>query len=362
MRLLEKILNKMRPAFEEKGKLLFFHPLFEVIDNILYSPAKRPQHPPFGRDPLEIKRYMILVIFALFPCFIASVYFFGLHIIFMLLVSYTAGGVVEVLFSLIRKEEINEGFLVSGFIFPLILPPNTPLWIVAVGIVFGIIVGKEVFGGTGRNIFNAALVGRLFIALSYPALLAKSWLAPATGGWGNLFQFAAEQGTDAVSTATPLVLARGGEYTSIFDLFIGSIAGSAGETSALAILLGGVFLIIIGIVNWRTVVAIIVSFAGTNFILNLIDPSLSHSILFNLLSGGLLFGTFFMATDPVTGPVTSSGKWAYGFIIGFLTILIRTFSGFVEGITFAILLGNIFSPIIDQVVIRLKSRGYANER
>ncbi len=362
MRLLEKLINKMRPSFEEKGKLSFFHPIFEVIDNILYSPAKRPLHPPFGRDPLEIKRYMILVVLALFPCFIASVYFFGLRIFFMLLVSYTVGGIIEVLFSLIRKEEINEGFLVSGFIFPLILPPNTPYWIVAVGIAFGIIVGKEIFGGTGRNIFNAALVGRLFVALGYPALLSTSWAAPASGGWGNLFQFAAEQGADVVSTASPLVLARGGDYTSIFDLFIGRIAGSAGETSALAILLGGVFLIILGIVNWRTVVAILIAFAGTNFIINLIDPSLSHPILFNILSGGLLFGTFFMATDPVTGPVTRSGKWAYGFIIGFITMLIRTFSGFVEGITFAILLGNIFSPIIDQVVIRLKSRGYANEK
>jgi Na(+)-translocating NADH:ubiquinone oxidoreductase B subunit len=277
----------------------------------------------------------------------------------MLLVSYVAGGATEMLFSVIRKEELNEGFLVTGFIYPLVLPPGLPLWTVAIGVVFGVVVGKEIFGGTGRNLFNPALVGRVFLALGYPALMTGTWIVPATGGWGHLAMRLDITGADAVSTATPLVSAKAGEFASSLDLFFGNVLGSVGETSALAVLIGGLFLVLVGVANWRTVVSILVSFVGLNAILRLAAPDAVAPVLFNLLSGGLLFGAFFMATDPVSGPVTIPGKWTYGLLIGVMTLLVRSFSGFVEGMMFAILFGNVCAPLIDEVIIRMRMRRYA---
>jgi len=164
MKIVASLLEKMRPLFERDGKLSRLHPVFEAADNALFSAKTETENAPFGRDPLDVKRYMFMVIAALLPCFGVSVYFFGWRVLLMLLVSYAAGGTVEVLFAIVRKEEINEGFLVTGFIFPLILPPGLPLWMVAVDMVFGTLVGKEIFGGTGRNLFNPALVGRCFLA------------------------------------------------------------------------------------------------------------------------------------------------------------------------------------------------------
>ena len=303
---------------------------------------------------------MSLVVIGLVPCFLASLYYFGWRILLMIMVSYVAGGVVEVLFAIVRKEEINEGFLVTGFIFPLILPPGTPLWMVAVGIIFGVLVGKEVFGGTGRNLFNAAIVGRCFLAFGYPSLMTRAWMAPGTGPFGSLLS-PVRAAMDGVTGATPLVLGRAGEFTAPLDLFLGRVMGSAGETSALAVLLGGAFLLLVGVANWRTVVGILGSFIVLCTVLHAANPESVAPVTFNLFAGGLLFGTFFMATDPVTSPTTISGKWAYGILIGTLTLLIRSFSGYVEGMTFAILFGNICAPLIDEVVIRLRVRRYALE-
>jgi Na(+)-translocating NADH:ubiquinone oxidoreductase B subunit len=296
------------------------------------------------------------------PAFLASLYFFGWRVLIMLMVSFIAGGTVEILFAVVRKEEIYEGFLVTGFIFPLILPPSVPLWMVAVGIVFGVLVGKEVFGGTGRNLFNAALVGRCFLALGYPAVMTAGWMEPGTGTFGRQFSKFSIGTVDAATTATPLVMAKSGEYVSGASLFLGNVMGSVGETSALAILLGGLLLLLTRVANWRTVFGTLGSFAGLGMILHHHLPDMVNPVLFNMLSGGLLFGAFFMATDPVTGPVTRSGKWAYGILIGTVTLLIRSFSGYVEGVTFAILLGNISAPLIDEVVIRCRIRRYALER
>ncbi|NOY08314.1 MAG: RnfABCDGE type electron transport complex subunit D [Spirochaetes bacterium] len=355
------ILDKIRPIFEEDGKLSFFKPIFQALDNFLFLSPETTKNPPFGRDPLDVKRFMSLVIIGLFPCFLASLYFFGWRTLLILLVSYIAGGSVEVLFALIRKEEINEGFLVTGFIYPLILPPGLPLWMVAVGIIFGVFIGKEIFGGTGRNIFNPALIGRLFLALGYPAAMTATWVKPGWLPWGKLLSPFTIGTPDAVTSATPLVLAKVGELSSIFNLFVGRVTGSLGETSAIAILLGGIFLVLVGVASFRTVLAILLSFTVFNGLLRLAAPSLVNPVLFSLLSGGILFGAFFMATDPVSSPVTKSGKWIYGIIIGLIAILIRSFSGFVEGVMFAILFGNIFAPIIDEVVIRFKIRRYARE-
>ncbi len=362
MKLLAKVMDRMRPLFSREGRLSRLRPVFQAMDNFLFAAPDKTEKAPLGRDPLDVKRYMSLVILALLPCFAASVYFFGWRVLTMILVSYVAGGAVEVLFAIVRKEEINEGFLVTGFIFPLILPPGLPLWLVALGVVFGVLVGKEIFGGTGRNLFNPALVGRAFLALGYPSAMTSAWIEPASGGWGRLLSSFQIGGTDAVTSATPLVLAKRGELVSSFDLFIGRVPGSAGETSVPAILLGGIFLLVVGVANWRTVTAILISFVGTAALLRSALPAEASPVLFNLMSGGFLLGTFFMATDPVSSPMTLSAKWAYGALIGITTVLIRTFSGFVEGMMFAVLLGNICAPLMDEVVIRHRMRRYAHER
>ncbi|MHC4559099.1 MAG: RnfABCDGE type electron transport complex subunit D [Planctomycetota bacterium] len=362
MKIVANLLEKMRPLFSKGGKFERLHCVFDAADNALFSTPLRTENAPFGRDAIEIKRYMFTVIIALMPAFLASLYFFGWRVLIMLMVSFIAGGTVEILFAVVRKEEIYEGFLVTGFIFPLILPPSVPLWMVAVGIVFGVLVGKEVFGGTGRNLFNAALVGRCFLALGYPAVMTAGWMEPGTGTFGRLFSKFSIGTVDAATTATPLVMAKSGEYVSGASLFLGNVMGSVGETSALAILLGGLLLLLTRVANWRTVFGTLGSFAGLGMILHHHLPDMVNPVLFNMLSGGLLFGAFFMATDPVTGPVTRSGKWAYGILIGTVTLLIRSFSGYVEGVTFAILLGNISAPLIDEVVIRCRIRRYALER
>ncbi len=357
----KSILDKFRPSFEPGGKLSFFKPIFDALDYFLFLAPRTTKNPPFGRDPLDVKRYMSLVILGLVPSFLAALYFFGWRVLLILIVSYIAGGSVEVLFALIRKEEINEGFLVTGFIYPLILPPGIPLWMVAVGIVFGVFIGKEIFGGTGRNVFNPALIGRLFLALGYPAAMTGSWVKPGWLPWGKLLSSFTIGPPDAVTSASPLVLAKSGQFTPLFNLFVGNVSGSLGETSAIAILLGGLFLLIVGVASYRTVFSVLLSFVGFNVLLRLVAPSVVNPVLFNLLSGGILFGSFFMATDPVSSPVTQAGKWTYGIIIGLVTILIRSFSGFVEGMMFAILFGNICAPIIDEVIIRTKMRRYARE-
>ncbi|MBT3380242.1 MAG: RnfABCDGE type electron transport complex subunit D [Lentisphaerae bacterium] len=362
MKVFEKLLGACRPLFEEGRPLRPFHPVFQAADNLLFAPETHAQAAPFVRDALDLKRYMSMVIVALLPCFAASVYFFGWRVLLMLVVSYVAGGTVEVVFAIVRKEDIAEGFLVTGFIFPLILPPGTPLWMVAVGIIFGVIVGKEVFGGTGRNLFNAALIGRCFLSIGYPATMASAWVPPARGLAGKLLALPAFNAPDAIAAATPLVLAGRGEWASYSDLLWGRVLGSTGETSSIAVIVGGVFLMAVGVANWRTVAGVVVGFSSLSLALHVALPAQAPPLGFALLAGGLLFGALFMATDPVTSPVTQSGKWAYGALIGTVTALIRVFSGYTEGVTFAILLGNCCAPLIDEAVIRGRMRRHARAR
>jgi Na(+)-translocating NADH:ubiquinone oxidoreductase B subunit len=241
-----------------------------------------------------------------------------------------------------------------------------------VGVIFGVIVGKELFGGTGRNLFNPALVGRCFLALGYAKTMAGSYLVPVAEGFGNLGRYVSTATADAVSSATPLALAGKvpGEKTyqvlleeaSINDLLWGNVSGSAGEVSAIAIIAGGLFLLLTRVGNWRTVAGVLGSFAALGCLLNEVAPT-SFAVPFgwHMLAGGLLFGAFFMATDPVTSPVTNAGKWVYGIIIGSVALLIRHLTGYVEGVMFAILLGNICAPVLDEVVIRLRIRRLAYE-
>lgn len=361
MKAVRNVLDRLRPFFEEDGRLHVLRPIYQAADAFHFAHVEATTHAPYGRDPLDVKRYMSLVIVGLLPAFLASLYFFGPRVLLLLFVSYAAGGLVEVLFAVVRKEEINEGFLVTGFIFPLILPPGVPLWMVAVGIIFGVLVGKEVFGGTGRNPFNAALVGRCFLAFGYPVRMTGTWMPPGPDKWLDLPGSLAAVAPDAVTTATPLGLARSGEFVSTLDLFVGNVAGSVGETSALAILLGGAFLIAVGVANWRTIAgggAALLICAG---LLHAGMPDRVAPPILQLFAGGWLLGIVFMATDPVTGPITGAGKWVYGILIGLLTVLIRSFSGFVEGVMFAILFGNICAPLIDEVVIRWYTRRLAAE-
>ncbi len=355
------LLKRFKPLFDQGGGLRPLWPIFQAADNFFFSHVEEAEHAPFGRDPIDIKRYMSLVIVALLPSFLAALYFFGPRVLLMLAVSYAAGGLVEVLFALVRKEEINEGFLITGFIFPLILPPGIPLWMVAVGVVFGVLVGKEVFGGTGRNLFNPALVGRCFLLLGYPAALSKSWVVPQSGDWLLWWRALPDVPADAVTGATPLMLAKQGTHTPLWDLFIGHTAGCIGETSILMTLIGALFLITMRVASLRTILGSVLSFLLLGTILHWIAPTRVNPPSFNLLSGGFLFGAVFMATDPVTGPVTGAARWFYGVIIGGATLLIRSFSGYVEGVMFAILLGNICAPLLDEIVIRIHVRRYARE-
>jgi len=360
VKFLLRILDRCRPAFEPGRRFSFFKPLFDAFDAFCFSHPEATSNAPFARDSLDVKRYMSLVIIGMLPATLAGLYFFGLRVLPVIVVSYVAGGAVEVLFALVRKETINEGFLVTGLIFPLTLPPGLPLWMVGVGMALGVLIGKEVFGGTGHNIFNPALVGRAIIAVGYAKPMTSAWIEPGTGLWGNLTSYLSSQ-PDAVTIATPLVKAKQGEFVPLADLFWGNVSGSIGETCAIAIILGGVFLIITKVANWRTIVGVLGSFTILSLIMHAVSPERFAPVEFGLLAGGLMFGAFFMATDPVSSPITNPAKWAYGVFIGCATLLIRSLTVYTEGVMFAILLGNLFAPLFDELVYRFRFRRYRVE-
>ena len=385
-----KIFNSVKPHFSEGGKLAFLKPLFDANENFFFSPSHKTQHSPHVRDALDIKRFMSMVILAVAPCAALSIYLYGLRMIAIIATSYIVGGICEVAFAIVRKEEINEGFLVTGLLFPLIVPPGIPLWQVAIGIAFGVIVGKELFGGTGRNLFNPALVARCFTAIAYPVEMTTTWVKHSAVGTGNLtrwielnsdgiipgllhkgylflgldtlFAWVDGKAVDAVSSATPLALAKQGTIVDMKDMFLGTISGCGGETSALLILIGGLFLIFSRIASWRTITSAVISFLATGYIIRAVDPAFGSAAavpldpIWHMFAGGFMFGVMFMATDPVSGPMTQPAKYAYGTLIGVSTMLIRNYTGYVEGIMFAILLANTFAPLFDEVVIRLRLR------
>ena len=341
MKFLLDLFDKYRPEFEGKrGKLKAFKPLFEVIEFVIFYPSDQVKHPPHVRDPLDLKRYMGMVLLAMAPCMLSSIFFFGPYVLAMILVSYAVGGIAEVIFAIIRKGEVHEGFFVTGMIFPLILPPTTPLWMVGVGILFGVVFGKEIFGGTGRNPFNPALVARIFVTVAFPAAMTTKLIDPVT---------------DAITSASPMALFKTqGVMTGYRELLLGQTAGSMGEIFHLGIILGGIFLMITKVSNWRIPVSYLGSVLLLSWIGHNVFPDTVAPPLFQLLAGGLLFGAMFMATDPVTCPYTRIGKYIFGILCGFLTVLIRGFSGYVEGVMFSIVIMNAFTPLIDHVVLMLK--------
>jgi Na+-transporting NADH:ubiquinone oxidoreductase subunit B len=386
---LRTFLDKQERHFAKGGKLEKLHPLFEATDTFLYTSGKVTQRASHIRDGMDLKRVMMWVVYALLPCVYMALYNTGLQanialetlgitsvegwrgdILSLLgtgtspdsvianvihgslyffpvyIVTLAAGGLWEVLFASVRKHEINEGFLVTSLLFPLILPPNIPLWQVAVGISFGVVIGKEVFGGTGKNIFNPALVGRTFLFFAYPAQISGDtvWVA-----------------IDGVTRATPLAEAGDASLNltvSWMDAFVGVVPGSMGETSTLACLIGAAMLIIGGIASWRIMLSTVVGMAGLSLLLNVIgsttNPMFQLSPMWHLVLGGFALGTVYMTTDPVSGAMTEKGKYVYGFFIGVLCVLIRVINpAYPEGMMLAILFGNMFAPIIDRIFLNV---------
>lgn len=360
---LRDYIDKIKPNFEEGGKFARFHSTFEAFETFLYTPNKVTTNGAHIRSHVDMKRSLIAVVFALIPCFLFGTWNIGyqhflslgqdvtfwqtvgyglLIIIPLYLVSYIVGLVIEFTFAEIRHEEVNEGYFVTGFLIPLIMPVDVPLWMLAIAVAFAVIIGKEVFGGSGMNVVNPALLARAFLFFSYPSKMTGDsvWIA---------------EKADSYSGATPLgTIFNGGtvnELPSLMDMFVGTIPGSVGETSKIAILLGGIFLIISGTASLRIIIA---TFAGA------IAMSLMISDIpfyYHIMMGGFMFGTIFMATDPVTAAQTNPGKWIYGFLIGAIAILIRVANpGYPEGMMLAILLMNVFAPLIDWCVVAVNVR------
>jgi len=384
VKFLLKMIERRRAKWEQGRLLKHWLPLFDAIDAFLFRRAENARRAPFVRDRVDIKRYMMMVVIALMPATIAAVYFWGWRCLLLIVISYAFGGAAEVLFSVIRKEEVNEGFLVTGILFPLTLPAATPWWVVALGVVFGVVIGKEIFGGTGKNFFNPALVARVFVYITFPSLTAGTgdqnvWDPNAANdGWpGGFAQWSsaaveadAETEVDAASSATPLNAYRKwataedeaareqalAERPSTTAMLLGNVRGSMGETSALLLVLGGVMLLVWRVASWRIVLSTLVTAAAFSGIMNAAGLEKFAPPVTTLLSGGLMLGAFFMATDPVSAPGTRQAHWAYGIIIGLMTVFIRGISGFPEGVMFAILFANVFASLLDYVVIQVRYR------
>jgi len=371
MKGLRSFLDSIEPHFSEGGRFGRFAPVYEMVDTIFYVPGTVTTAAPHVRDAVDMKRSMFTVIVALLPALCFGIYNTGyqaspdaglarnlsdglLAVLPLVLVSYLVGGLWELLFAIVRKHDINEGFLVTGLLLPLTLPPGIPLWMVAAGISFGVVIGKEVTGGTGYNIFNPALVARAFIFFAYPGEMSGDavWsLADSVTAATPLAAASAAQGADAGT----LLSAAG--YT-LWDMTVGRIPGTVGGTSTIAILLGAALLVATKIANWRIIAGAVGGLLVTAFLANLIAPSSSNTMLslpplHHLVMGGFAFGVVFMATDPVSASQTDRGRWIYGALIGALTVMIRVLNqAFVEGIMLAILLGNAFAPMIDYFVLR----------
>ncbi len=366
MDFLRKKFDEIRKPFDKGGKLEKFAPAINSIDTLLFVPKHNTHKGAHIRDGVDLKRVMVTVIFALLPCMFFGMYNLGYQhfsqlgestavldcMIFgawkflpMLLVSYGVGLAIEIAFAIYNQHEVNEGYLVSGMLIPLIMPVDFPLWMLAISVVFAVFIGKEAFGGTGMNIFNPALIARAFAFFSYAPQMSgdKVWVADAST-------------IDAVSGETILgKLAAGSEAGwSVMDMFLGFIPGSVGETSVLAILMGAAVLIFTGVGSWKIITGTFIGGAVMGLIFNVlgINALMNFEWWQHLLVGGFAFGAVFMATDPVSGAQTEKGKWIYGILIGFFAIMIRVFNGaYPEGMMMAILLMNVFAPTIDHYVI-----------
>ena len=428
--MLRGLLDKVEPFFHKGGPLEKLYPLYEANDTFLYTPDEVAKGQTHVRDAIDTKRMMTMVIVALLPCIFMAMYntgyqaqkiiaaqgsafeipesFWGswryslmsalgvgynedpgsflsfvsmmrcilhgaLYFIPVYGVCIFVGGHCEVLFSVIRKHEINEGFLVTGMLFPLTLPPDIPLWQVAIGIAFGVIVGKEIFGGTGKNFLNPALTARAFLYFAYPKQISGNGVWTSVDGMTGATALGAiadpkpelnEAGDKVYPVVNEVVTNIQGKYEkadvlldfSWWDSFIGNIHGSMGETSTLACLIGAVILILSRIGSWRIMAGVVIGMVGFSSLLGALQlPETVYNIgpQWHLVIGGFAFGTVFMATDPVSASMTRKGKWIYGGLIGFMTVLVRSLNpAFPEGIMLAILFGNVMAPLIDYFVMK----------
>ncbi len=398
MKPLRRVLDRLQPMFARGGKLEKLHPLFEATDTFFYTPGEVTSRASHVRDAMDLKRMMTTVVAALVPCILMAMWNTGyqsnlamqdlgvtsaggwrgalieglglgygpgdilaclvhgaLYFIPVYLVTNIVGGFWEVLFASVRKHEVNEGFFVTGFLLPLTLPPTIPLWQVALGVSFGVVFGKEVFGGTGKNFLNPALTARAFLYFAYPGNISGDavWTAVNVDGFSGATALGSLAAAD-VQTGMNAVTAT----VSWGQAFLGTIPGSMGETSTLACLFGAAVLIATGIGSWRIMAGVVAGAGVLSLFLWGIVGSDSNPVFamppwWHLVVGGFAFGTVFMATDPVSASMTETGKWIYGALIGVMTILIRVFNpGYAEGIMLAILFGNVFAPLIDYFVVQ----------
>lgn len=367
MKFLRDKIDQIKKPFAKGQKLEKYAPAINALDTFLYVPNHTTKHGAHIRDAVDLKRTMITVVLALIPALIFGIWNAGYQslsqiqevvpvmdamvhglwkVLPMIAVSYGVGLGIEFAFAIFRGHEVNEGYLVTGLLIPMIMPVDLPLWMLAISVIFAVLIGKEAFGGTGMNILNPALTARAFAFFAYPTWMSgdKVWVSDAY------------KSADAISGETILgKLAAGTSDVgyATMDMFNGIIPGSVSETSVLMILIGALILVVTGVGSWRIIVSGFLGAAVMSALFLLWDANALMSFGFNhLLVGGLAFGIVFMATDPVTATQTTRGKWIYGFLIGFLSILIRVFNpAYPEGVMLAILLMNVFSPTIDHYVV-----------
>ncbi len=371
---LRSIVDKVKPPFEKGGKLGWLHSTFDAFETFLFVPNTVTRKGAHIRDAMDLKRTMIVVVLALVPALLFGMYNVGyqhslavgetmgvwgcwwygfVRMLPLILVSYIVGLGIEFAFAQARGHEVNEGFLVSGLLIPMIMPIDVPLWMLALAVAFAVVIGKEVFGGTGMNVFNPALLARAFVFFSYTSFISgdKVWVR----GMGKGGEY-----VDGFSGATPLgVLGEGGDISAswdVWDLIVGTIPGSIGETSVVAIALGAVILLWTGVASWRVMGSVVAGGLVMGLLFNVLGVS-DIPAWYHLLLGGFAFGAVFMATDPVTAAQTNIGKVIVGFLIGVLCVLIRVVNpGYPEGMMLAILFMNALAPLVDHYVVGMNIR------
>ncbi|MDR2085905.1 MAG: NADH:ubiquinone reductase (Na(+)-transporting) subunit B [Dysgonamonadaceae bacterium] len=383
MKFLRNYLDKIKPNFEAGGKWSSFHSVFEGLESFLFVSNQTSKSGVHIHDAVDSKRVMSIVVISLIPCLLMGIYNTGyqhylsigettgffdtfiygiLSVLPIVVVSYTVGLGIEFVVAQWKGHEIQEGFLVTGLIIPLIIPVDTPLWMVALATAFAVIFAKEVFGGTGFNIWNVALIARAFLFFAYPSKMSGDSVfvrTAATFGVGggtvvDSFSGATPLGQIGTATALAPVTDTVGNPLGYWDLFVGLIPGSIGETSTLCIALGAVILLVTGIANWRTMFSVFAGGILTALLFNAIGttPAMQVNPLEHILLGGFAFGAVFMATDPVTSCRTNKGKYVFGFLVGLFAILVRVLNpGYPEGMMLAILFMNSFAPLIDYAVV-----------
>lgn len=382
MNALRRYIDKIKPNVEKGGKFYFLKSTFEGFETFLFVPNTVTKTGSHIRDAFDMKRGMIMVVLAMVPALLFGMwntgyqhylaagiettlwenFWFGfLRVLPIIVVSYVTGLGIEFVFAQIRDHEINEGFLVSGMLIPLVMPVDVPLWMVAVATAFAVIIGKEVFGGTGMNILNPALTARAFLFFAYPTKMSgdRIWVAGLEKGMETVDGYSGATALAQAAQGNNLLVNGLGEPFTTWDKFLGTIPGSIGETSTLAILIGALFLIYVGVGSWKIIFSVFAGGAVMGLILNAFGGNALMEMPFweHLILGGFAFGAVFMATDPVSATQTEKGKWIYGFLIGVLAILIRVFNpGYPEGVMLAILLMNVFAPLIDHYILEANMR------